>query len=214
MRTKILLTAVLSAACVATSVAQTVYSVNAVGYVNVTVAAGKLALLANPLDLPTNSIAAVLPDAPANTVVYIWKPDSSGFYSAVKRASGAWTGDSGVPIPPGVGFFIKNAGATDMTVTFVGEVKQGTNLVVNVPAGLAMLGSLVPKSGLLQTELGFPAAANDTVYIWTGNGYASSVKRSSGAWSGAGEPTIGVAQGFFYNAKAATEWKTSFVIQP
>src|SRR6266851_4855036 len=60
MRTKTLvLTAAISAAALATSMAQVV-SVNAVGYVRVTVAAGNLQLLANPLNQTNNDLNFIL----------------------------------------------------------------------------------------------------------------------------------------------------------
>src|SRR5687768_8351279 len=59
MRTKtLLLTAALAAAGLTSSMAQ-VFSVNAVGFVNVTVPASSFALLANPLNQPTNDLASV-----------------------------------------------------------------------------------------------------------------------------------------------------------
>jgi hypothetical protein len=218
MRTKtLLLTAAMSAAAIATSVAQTVYSVNAVGYVNVPVAAGKFALLANPLNQPTNSLAAVLPDVPANTVVYVFQ--SGGFVQATKRSTGAWSGPGATAnIDPGQGFFIKNAGTTDFTVTFVGEVPQGTNLTVNLAAGINLVGSIVPQQGKVETDLKIPAANGDILYQWdpATQAYKTAATRRTnvGQWTGGtgSEPVIGVGEGFFYSAKAAGTWTRSFSV--
>jgi hypothetical protein len=215
MRTKtVLLTTLLGAASIATSVAQTVYSVNAVGYVNVTVKAGAFALLANPLNQPTNSIAAVLPDAPVNTVVYIFNA-SGAFDIATKRATG-WTGTgASAMLNPGTGFFIKNAGTTDMNITFVGEVPQGTALTVNYPAGFSIVGSIVPQAGNLEKDLGYPAKANDVVYKFDGTGYAIYTRRSTGAWTGVTGQTdvpLGVAEGVWLKAAAAGAWTRSFSV--
>jgi hypothetical protein len=69
MRTKtLLLTAALSAAGVATSMAQ-VYSVNAVGYVNTQLVPG-LNLISNPLEAADNKIKTLLTGVPVNTQVY------------------------------------------------------------------------------------------------------------------------------------------------
>ena len=86
MRTKtLLLTAVLSAAGLASSLAQgAVYSVNAVGYVNLTVPAG-LSLIANPLDATDNTIANVL-KVPAGTQIY--KFNGTGFTSMMTLTAG------------------------------------------------------------------------------------------------------------------------------
>jgi len=219
MRTKtLLLTVALSAATLATAVAQTVYSVNAVGYVNVTVPAGKFALLANPLNQPTNSIGAVLPDVPNNTVVYVFDANTGSFSQVTKRSATLWAGGSGnnTILNPGQGFFIKNAAATDMNITFVGEVPQGTNLTVNVAkAGFNLIGSIVPQAGKVQTELGLPAAVNDKVYTFDAatQGYTTSTKRTATLWAPS-EPVINVASGFFYQAVAPVTWTRSFSVNP
>jgi len=169
MRTKtVLMTAVLGAASLATAMAQTVYSVNAVGYVNVPVPAGKFALLANPLDTGTNAtIAAVLPDVPIGTVVYTY--GTAGFADATKRTATVWSGPgSAALLKPGVGFFIKNAGTADLNITFVGEVMQGdaTKLKVDYVAGFNLLGSLVPQEGKVVTDLKLGVQNNDTIYTF------------------------------------------------
>src|SRR6266545_7604189 len=73
MRTKALfLTVALSAAGIATSMAQ-VYSVNAVGYVNVTIPGGnKFALFSNPLIAATNTLNSLFPptQAPLGSIIY------------------------------------------------------------------------------------------------------------------------------------------------
>lgn len=220
MRTKtLLLTAALSAAAIATSVAQTVYSVNAVGYVNVTVPAGGFALLANPLNQPTNTIPAVLPDVAPNTVVYVYDVQA-GFSQATKRSTGAWTGPAAAALlNPGQGFFIKNPSTTDAaTVTFVGEVPQGTGLTVPIPVGISLLGSIIPQQGKVETDLKIPAVSGDVLYQWdpATQGYKTAATRRTnpGQWTGpsTGEPTIAVAEGFFYQAKAASSWKRDFSV--
>src|SRR6266513_2058939 len=107
MRTKtLLLAAVLSAAGVASSLAQ-VYSVNAVGYVNVTLTAG-LNLICNPLKVTAgNDLTHALPlaDADVRTTVYTYNgtfQNSTWLGTAV-----GWT--TNLTIAPGQGFFINVA---------------------------------------------------------------------------------------------------------
>lgn len=218
MRTKTILTmAALSVASLATAVAQTVYSVNAVGYVNVTVPANGFALLANPLNQPTNSLTAVLPGVPNGTIVYVFNTTTGAFDTATFRsANNAWTGGGAAALlNPGQGFFVKNPGATALNITFVGEVPQGTNLVVSVPVGFSLLSSIVPQAGKLETDLKFPAANTDKAYVFdsTSQNYQIFTRRGAAAWTGVAgvtEPSVGVAQGFFYSAAAATTWSRSF----
>jgi len=117
-------------------------------------------------------------------------------------------------LPPGAGFFIKNAGTADFTITFVGEVMQGS-LSLPLASGFNLIGSQVPQSGKLETDLGFKAAANDKVYLFdaTSGNYTTYTKRASGTWTGgSGEPVINVANGFFYQAQAAGAWTRSFSV--
>lgn len=214
MRTKTLvLTAVLGAASIAAAVAQTVYSVNAVGFVNKTVPAGQFVLLANPLNLPTNSLAAVLPDVPVNTLVY--KFDSaSGQYSIFTKRASSWTGTGAATatLNPGEGFFVKNAGAADMNITFVGEVVQGTAVTTAFPAGFACIASQVPQAGKIETELGLPAKTNDKVYLYKNGAYQIFTRRASSWTGGTAEPSVEVAEGFFMQAVAAGSWTRSFSV--
>src|SRR2546423_31817 len=77
MRTKtLLLTAVLGAAGIATSLAQSVYSINAVGYVNLTVPIG-YSMIANPLNAPTNTLSNLIASPPNGAQFLRW--NGSGF---------------------------------------------------------------------------------------------------------------------------------------
>jgi hypothetical protein len=210
MRTKtLLLTAALSAVSAAAAMAQTVYSVNAVGYVNVTIPAGQFMLLANPLDAGTNSLSNVLPDAPNGTTVY--KFNGSG-YSTASKNFGAWGGANTMTLNPGEGFFVKNGTATDLKLTFVGEVVQGTAVTMAIPNGFSMLGSPIPQAGKLKTDLQLPVKNGQSVYLFNGTGYETH-SFNFGTWSG-GEPSIGVAQGFWFNSGAtgATNWVRNFTV--
>ena len=225
MRAKtLLLAAALSAVTLATVVAQTpVYSVNAVGYVNVTVPAGKFALLANPLNASSNTLSAVLPDAPNQTVVYVYDP-AAGYTPITRRVVGgvgSWTGGQGgnTVIAPGKGFFVKAPAGADLNITFVGEVPQGTGanaLKVNLVPGYNLVGSIVPQEGKVTTDLKLAAASNDQVVQWdpATQGYVTKTFRvvgGTGQWVG-GEPVIKVAEGFFFKAGAASTWTREFSV--
>jgi hypothetical protein len=215
MRTKtLLLAAALAAAGLITATAQTVYSVNAVGFVNVSVPAGAFALLANPLNQPTNDLATVLADAPVDTTVYDFNP-TTGFAIYTKRAT-TWTGTgaSTARLDPGKGFFVKNNGTAAFNLTFIGEVPQGT-LSTPIVTGFNLLGSKVPQAGAVETQLGLPAANADQVYVYGAAGYTITTRRTSAWTGGTGEPVIGVGQGFFLNraaANGAANWTRTFSV--
>ncbi len=207
MRTKTLfLTAALGAAGVATSMAQSVFSVNAVGYVNVDVPKG-FSMIANPLDAGAgnNTVAKLLASVPDGTVVYQFV---NGAFTVNTLDLGEWNSPNAV-LAPGGGAFIRSPSATK--VTFVGEVMQG-NLSNPIAAGFSIMSSQVPQSGKLDTDLKFPAADGDTVYRFNNasNSYVTHVL-DLGEWSG-GTPVPAVGEAFFVKAGKAGAWTRTFSV--
>jgi hypothetical protein len=91
MRTKTLLIAAAAlAAAITSSQAQTVYSQNVVGYVNVKFPQGQNVLIDNPLNGTTNSLSAILPGLQGGEIVNIW--NGAGYYSYQYQGAGAGTG--------------------------------------------------------------------------------------------------------------------------
>jgi hypothetical protein len=224
MRTKtLLLTAALSAAGVASSMAQgTVFSVNAVGYVNTTVKSKVFALVANPLIASDNSIGALFKDLPFGTTVSKYNPTTSKFDTAthddieVKYIPAA---NAALTVNPGEGVFVKNGGNADATVTFVGEVPQGS-LKNDFPKGLSIRASQVPQDGKVTTDLGFPAKPGDVIskFDVTTQRFASYTfddLLTPPAWTLAGvanEPTFAVGEAFFLKAANAGSWTRTFSV--
>jgi hypothetical protein len=221
MKTKTLLitAAAALAAGIMSSQAQ-VYSQNVVGYVNATIPANGYALLSNPLDTGNNVLTNLIlvGGAPSTTTkADVWT--GSGFTTYTLRAGGWSSGASGVLLNPGTGFFIQNLATTNITITFVGNVVAGTNLVPYT-AGYDPVGSVTPISGLVQTTLGLPAVNGDKVLQWnpTSQGYITYTRRATG-WGGGLEPTIGtnsfygVAEGFFYQPVGSGNWTNVYNIQ-
>src|SRR6266498_1630877 len=165
MRTKtLLLAAVLSAAGVASSLAQ-VYSVNAVGYVNVSLSPG-LNLICNPLKVTAgNDLNHVLPSVTDGTTVFTYN-GTSFVSSSYVAALTTWLPN--LDVAPGHGFFISTQAA--QTLTFVGEVPQGADSNIPVSNGLSLISSPVPQS-LVLDAMAFPAETGDTVYFYRGGTY-------------------------------------------
>jgi hypothetical protein len=207
MRTKTLLIAAAAlAATVISSEAQTVYSANVVGYINVPIPANQFVLLANPLDDGTNTTTSLGQALPNKSAIEIW--NGAGFTGTTK-VGGAWSPD--LSIPPGTGFFVNSKTATN--ITFVGSVVvpsggMGTNAL---PAGsFVMIGSQIPMSGDLNDTnatanlgLGSVLANKSSVQIWNGSGFTGSTK-VGGTWTP--DLSITPAEGFFVNSKTATNW--------
>jgi len=211
MRTKALLVAAAFAAGLATSMAQNVYSLNVVGYYNVTVPANGFALIANQLNTTNNTLAGLLPSVPEGTVVYKW----TGTTFAISTfEEGEW--NQNFTLNLGEGAFIKNPLPTSpLTITFVGDVLQGS-LTNPIPVGFSIRSSMVPQAGGVSSVLRLPVANNDTVYRWTGSTYAIStweeIGPGQGDWS-AGEPTVQVGEAFFVRKNAPAQWIRSFTVQ-
>jgi len=168
MRTKALAGAAVLAAGLVSTMAQ-VYSLNIVGYANVPIPAG-LTYMSNPLDNGANDANTLFPN-PDPTQDYSgpydacqiqewtgtgWK--SSLFDSVTTDTTTGFTTPAGLPTPApvlgaGKGFLFYNGGTSNL-VTFVGQVRTGTNTVSLpiVPTPYS-LGSPLPYSGGISTAL-------------------------------------------------------------
>jgi len=189
MRTKtLLLTAALGAAGVTSALGQ-VYSVNAVGYINTALASG-FNLVANQLNTGGNTVKEVHPTAPDGSFLYTFNP-TSGF--SVIQYDGEWLpveAGSTTVIAPGTGYFLRVGAAT--TVTYVGEVPQGT-LSIPLVAGFNLVGSKVPQAGGVTTALGYTPVDGDQVYTYNStSGY--SIFTYDGEWLPS-EPMLKVGEG-------------------
>lgn len=179
------------AGSLATSVAQNVYSLNIVGYVNVPIqGANKLTLVSNPLK-PSNgnyniTNTVTLPDTADGAFLYKWAGTAWDNNIPSWIAGFGWFPDATINL--GESFFIQSPVAT--SITFVGEVSTGTN-VTTVPVGFTALAPKVPIAE------GFPGALNghdgDFLYTWTGSAWANTIFSyiAGYGWYGDGSPTEG-----------------------
>jgi hypothetical protein len=178
--------------------------------VNVTVPKG-FSLIANPLTASTNTVPVLFANVPDGTTLY--KFDGTA-YIVNSFSLGSWDLPDQTLLP-GEGAFIQNPAAA-VTVTFVGEVAQGTAaapVTVAIPKGFSIISSKVPQSAALDTVLGFPAAEGDTVYQFSNatgayvvNGY------NFGAWDTGAAPVPAVGESFFVNKIAASSWTRTFTV--
>jgi hypothetical protein len=201
MRTKLLLSAaVLGVAGMLTASAQ-VYSVNVVGYVNVDLVPG-FNLIANPLDNTSsdNDLNTLIPTAGFGDTVF--KYNGTAFESSIYF--GTW--DPNLTFAPGEGFFIQVAEAA--TITFVGEVLQGAESNMSLPAGLSLIGSKVPQELSLDAA-GFPADFGDSVYFFRNGAYEASLY--FGTFDPPAVPAVG--EGFWVQKAATGEWDRNFEVQ-
>lgn len=208
MRTKAL---VLAAAVVAgtalTASAQTVYSVNAVGYVNLAIPQG-WSMIANPLVAATNTLAALMPSVPEDTVIYKWTGTS---FQISIFSFGEWDNPN-ITLVPGEACFINATAA--FTNTFVGEVMQSPNTTTpmtnSFPVGFSMRSSQVPQEGTA-TALGFVPPEDTAVYQYdNAQGKWKIGIFSFGEWDTV--PTFKVGEGFWIQAATAGQWTRIFTV--
>ena len=220
MRTKALLCAAALAAGAATTMAQNVYSLNVVGYINLTLTNG-LNLIANQLDADgtmTNNYTTNIfsTNMPSGTRIYVFDPVAGNFSAQTRWNGSTWSGNLpsiDVAMAPGRGFFVNVAGASPVTLTLTGQVIQGTNSVPIV-SGLQIVSSIPPIAGGIQTVMGYSPTLSDRVYQFSAlaQNYASSHRYTGASWT-AGEPVLGVGDAVFLQAAAATNWVQAFVVQ-
>lgn len=197
---------------VASSMAQ-VYSVNSVGYINVTVPAGKLAMIANQLNSANMTIGGLLANAPDGATVYQYLPNGTFNIATYLGFLGAWDPTDTIPLAPGGGLFAFNPDASPWTITFVGEVPQG-NLSNPIPNGLAIRSSIVPQGGGLTSVLQYPAEDGDTCYQYNpanGSYTINTYLGFLGSWDPA-EPTPAVGESFYIQSGSAKSWTRTFSV--
>jgi len=224
MRTKtLLLTAAVFAAGLGASMAQ-VYSVNAVGYVNLALPAG-YSMICNPLQQTNDNLSTVIPVAPDGTQVVTWdsRPSPTGQHfnnaSVFDGDVNQWFPNGTLPVGQGAFILLPSAA----TLTFVGDVKQGS-LTNKIGTPYTLLGNMVPQTiGLTGVSgAGYPAADGDQYLTWnnalTPQRYNDAVAYDIDAqqWFGPGGatvPTPAVGQGFFiFTTGGARDWTRNFTV--
>jgi hypothetical protein len=214
MRTKtLLLSGVVAALSGATVMAQ-VYSLNAVGYINVTVPP-TFSIIANQLNTTNNNVSPLLDGQLLNggyPGVEIFKYSPTAGYTTIIDLGTTWSGPATTTtMNPGEAIFIYNPFTTNITITFVGTVLQGS-LTNTLAQNFNLASSIVPQSGPIDTALGLTPFAGDEVFLYDSvNGYSTYIAITTSTWSPS-DPSPAVGQGFFYYTPSATgeSWVRTF----
>jgi hypothetical protein len=231
MRTKTLVLTALSTMSALGLMAQTstnVYSLNAVGYINVSVAPGFNMIADQLWASGGNSISNILSDSDDHldgASIYKWT--GSGFLidnanNNTATSPSGWNDATGglETLNPGEAVWFDNPFSTNITLTFVGTVPQGTNSVT-LNAGFTMASSPVPQSGDLVTVMGLTNEnTGDTIFVFNpGSGYTTynynpntGVAGQGGNWSATGDPMVNVGQGFWYQAGSTIVYTRVFSV--
>ena len=164
-RKVVLLAALVVLASTGSSPAQ-IFSVNAVGYVNVRVKLG-FNLIANPLVAEDNSIGSLFRNFQGGVVpgTTIYKLVDGKFLTAT------WDDLDNQFVPestaaevtlPGDGVFVYLPGSEEKVLTFVGEVQQG-EVCTHIPRGYSIKSNPIPQILDFDT-MNFPGSPGDQVF--------------------------------------------------
>jgi len=193
MRTKTLaLSAVLGMLGAAAALGQNVYSLNTVGFINVTLPPGYSIVTCPLICSPDNTIATLLNNSSGayqsgSKSGKVYQYDNGVGYSATDTASVASGGTAGwslngtETINPGQAVFFFNPvnlrTGTNMLATFVGVVPQANIApAANFPNGMTnflvpgynLVGSMIPVSGDIVTSpvSQLPGTSSEFVFVW------------------------------------------------
>jgi hypothetical protein len=239
MRTKTMLLSALLGTLGGISVhAQNVYSLNAVGYINVTVAPGfniiscPLITAPDPITGTPNTIGTLLPNNAnqlAQATVWSFDPALPGSYTndtaSTKGNSNTngWKNGGQITMAPGQAVWFDNPFTTNLTFTFVGTVPSGS-LTNTLNTGFNLVSSILPMSGDLVTNslsMFTNPTSQDTVWLYTPaitNYTTYTYTKKSGVWTlgggGTSDPIIpSVGAGFWYQTTAASiSWVESYSV--
>jgi hypothetical protein len=209
-----------------------VYSLNAVGYINVTVEPG-FNMISCPLQAsPDNTINTLLTNgAGAYKKFQFWKwapagtpaGGVSGGYTEDIGSGSGWLNKGVETLNPGEAGWLFNPGGSAVTVTFVGQVPTGTLSVPLQPGAFTMISSPLPTSGNIVTNtlMNFTnATKKDQAWVWTessaGTGsYTESIATGAATWLGGNDPAqTQVGGGFWYlnNTGSTNYWVENFSV--
>jgi len=191
-----------------------VYSVNAVGYVNLSIPKG-FSMIANQFVAPSYKISDLIPSPAPGSTVYKFSNPGGYTLDTYDEFDLVW-GDPNLTLPLGSGFFILAPGT--FNITFVGEVPQGT-LTTGTPKGFNMLSSQVPQAGTI-SQLGYNGEPGDTIYKFSNaTGYKIYVFDEFDLnWQTSGvpqEPSLAVGEGFWLLKSPSTVntvWTRNFTV--
>jgi len=200
-----------------------VYSLNAVGYINITVQPGFNIVSCPLIASPDNTLNTLLPQtANAYKKWQFWAFSPSTGYKEEVGQQNVWSGNGGLStLNPGQAAWLFNPGTSPSNITFVGTVPT-SNTTTLVHSSFNLVASALPVSGVISNSanlMGYTGAAKKDQF-WefiggAGGGFKESVFQA-GAWAGqAGDPTEAtVGGGFFYfNAQTTdTPWTQTFSV--
>jgi hypothetical protein len=222
MRTKtILLSALLGSLGSVSLMAQStnVYSLNAVGYINVTVEPGFNIISCPLIASPDNTINTLLTNSGGQFKKFqfwSWSP-SSGTYTEDIGVGAAWGAGGTETLNPGQAAWLFNPSNSPVTVTFVGTVPSGSLTNTLSPSSYNLVSSILPTSGdiVTNTLMNFTTEVKkDQVWTWdpATTNYTEYIAIASGFSTHPILPTVGGGFWYFNSTNVDNNWVENFSV--
>lgn len=203
-----------------------VYSLNAVGYINLTVYPGFNIVSCPLIATPDNTLNTLLPPAGKafkNWQVWTYNPLLSSPYVEDQGTAAAWLNGGTETINPGQAVWLYNPGVATSNVTFVGTVPSGPVTTTFYSNSFNLVSTAIPASGDIITNtlmLWQRGVKNDQVwtYIPTNSNpyteFQATGKNLISSWP-LGDPILpNVGGGFWYLNSQSTNnsWVQSYSV--
>jgi hypothetical protein len=170
---------------------------NTIGFIKLTLPPG-LSLIANQLQTGSNVIRRLFPRPPDGTQFYKYVPGNGWQTYTYDALDSEWLPNENVTLNPGEGGLFRNVTSTNMVLTFIGDVLQGT-ITNQFSIGLGIYSPSLPLPGTLSSlfpclvfEDGGQLYKYTTGSGWTTHTYDESVP----GWLPS-EPIIGIGEAVF-----------------
>jgi hypothetical protein len=171
----------------------------AVGFTRNTVNGHTTRLIANQLDAPNNTVAALLTPMASGVSVpngtKLFKYNGTSFVEYDWDGS-TWSNNGGSQsLAPGDAALLQNVNDAAMEITFVGLVREGQQTITLTAGQSALVSSIIPQAGGVQSALGYVPSPGDTVQLWTDAGFSSYTFDQWDLIWGPSEPVLDVGGG-------------------
>jgi hypothetical protein len=225
MRTKTVLLSALLGALGSVSVhAQNVYSLNAVGYINVTAIPGFNIISCPLIASPDNTINTLLVNTNGQykkMQVWAFDPTNNPQYFEEIGSGTGWNNGGLTTINPGQAVWFNNVSNFNVTLTFVGTVPTGPISNTLIASSFNLIGSAVPASGDIVTNsimnfTNFFKKDQVWTFVATNNPQYTETIASSSSWNN-GDPQLAVVGGGFWylnNQVTNNYWVENYSVNP
>ena len=184
-------------------------SINVLGYATTILPPG-FSMIGNPFETSANTVAELLKDWPDGTTLSRF--DLRMFrLSENKMKSGKWSNPA-EQLLPAEGAIIFNPTMDYRPLSFFGEVTQGSNLSIPIPAGFSVRSSVIPQCGALADDLKFPIADGDVIHLFDHDRQRYAIfPFEDGKWK-SGQPVVSIGESFWVAKTSAGNWTRDFTV--